>query len=144
VKKFQFRLEQVLQQKITREEQALLEQVKAQQECSRCEQELLTTKQKLEETLYYSQRVMEPGEQMQTLMYREHLLLTIDRQNRSLRRAQDIFRLRKDTAIAARQERMVLEKLKEKQFGEYKELEIYLEQKEIDELATLGYSRKGY
>ncbi|MCL5780228.1 flagellar export protein FliJ [Desulforamulus profundi] len=144
MKKFQFRLEQVLQQKITREEQALLEQVKAQQECSRCEQELLTTKQKLEETLYYSQRVMEPGEQMQTLMYREHLLLTIDRQNRSLRRAQDIFRLRKDTAIAARQERMVLEKLKEKQFGEYKELEIYLEQKEIDELATLGYSRKGY
>ncbi|MDA8210603.1 MAG: flagellar export protein FliJ [Clostridia bacterium] len=144
MKKFQFRLEQVLQQKITREEQALLEQVKAQQECSRCEQVLLTTKQKLEETLHYSQRVMEPGEQMQTLMYREHLLLTIDRQNRSLGRAQDIFRLRKDTAIAARQERMVLEKLKEKQFGEYKELEIYLEQKEIDELATLGYSRKGY
>lgn len=144
MKKFQFRLEQVLQQKITKEEQALLEQAKAQQECSRCEQELMTTKQKLEETLNYSQKVMEPGEQMQTLMYREHLLLTIDCQNRSLRRAQDIFRLRNDAVIIARQERMVLEKLKEKKLKEYKELEVFLEQKEIDELATLGYNRTGY
>ena len=98
MKKFQFRLEQVLQQRVAKEEQTLLEQVKAQQECLNC-------RQSLEETHY------------------------------------KLLELRREATVKARQERMVLEKLKEKQWNQYKQQEAYLESKEIDELATLGYAR---
>ncbi|RYD03080.1 hypothetical protein N752_21965 [Desulforamulus aquiferis] len=36
---------------------------------------------------------------------------------------------------------MVLEKLKEKQYDNFVKLQDYLEQKEVDELATIGFSR---
>lgn len=144
MKKFQFRLEQVLEQKINLEEQALLEQVKAQQDCIEYEQELATSKEKLEQVVRFSELDAKPDEQMHSLMYREHLQLNIQRQTRLLNRALEILELRKEASVKARQERMVLEKLKEKQWNEYKEMELYIEQKEIDELATLGFGRHVY
>lgn len=144
MKKFQFRLEQVLEQKINLEEQTLLEQVKAQQDCIEYEQELETSKEKLEQVVRFSELDAKPDEQMHSLMYREHLQLTIQRQARLLNRALEILELRKEASVKARQERMVLERLKEKQWNEYKEMELYIEQKEIDELATLGFGRYVY
>lgn len=144
MKKFQFRLEQVLQQKITREEQALLEQAKAQQECVRCQQEIQSTTNKIEQALQYSETVRFPGDQMQSLLYLEHLKRTLDRQNRLLVRADELLQLRMKETLEARRERLVLDKLKENKLIEYKELEMHLEQKEIDELATLGFTRGNY
>ncbi|SHF37261.1 flagellar export protein FliJ [Desulforamulus putei] len=141
MKKFHFRLEQVLQQKIKQEEQALLELAKAQQECARCERELNESKGKMQQTIAYTESIRHPGEHMQSLIYLEHLQKNIQCQQRLLQRAQEIVQLRKEAALKARQERMILEKLKEKQVQEYKELEFYLEQKEIDELATSRYIR---
>ena len=141
MKKFQFRLEQVLQQRVAKEEQTLLEQVKAQQECLNCRQSLEETHYKLEEAVRFSEKVAQPDEQLHSLLYREHLQLTLDRQSKMLDRAQEILELRREATVKARQERMVLEKLKEKQWNQYKEQEAYLVSKEIDELATLGYAR---
>ncbi|MEW6697233.1 MAG: flagellar export protein FliJ [Bacillota bacterium] len=144
MKKFQFRLEQVLQQKITIEERALMEQAKAQQECLQCEQELHITQDKLEQTINYTPDIVRPGEQLQSLLYLEHLKQTLNRQTKFLQRAQEILQLRRETVLNARRERMVLEKLKENKLQEYKECQLYLEQKEIDELATIGFNRINY
>ncbi|AEF94641.1 flagellar export protein FliJ [Desulfotomaculum nigrificans CO-1-SRB] len=141
MKKFQFRLEQVLQQRIKREEAALLEQARAEQECDRCQRELAASERKLEEALQAATAFVRPDEQMQSLIYREHLQQVIARQRRLLQRSQEILQLRQAATMKARQERMVLEKLKEKKFREYQELEMYLEQREIDELAALRFGR---
>lgn len=141
MQKFKFRLEQVLQQKISLEEQALMEQSKAQLECSRCEKELADTEEKLEEMYQRGACSLKPDELMHQLMFREQLQLLKEKQTRNLQRANEILQLRRDAAIHARQERMVLEKLKEKKLLEYQELQLLVEQKEIDELATVSFVR---
>lgn len=141
MQKFRFRLEQVLVQKISKEEQALMAQSKVQQECLRCEQELADTERRWEETLQGGQLSLKPDELMHLLMFREQLQTLIEKQSRDLQRANEVLALRREEALQARQERMVLERLKEKQYVEYQELQLFLEQKEIDELATASYAR---
>ncbi|GAB6158024.1 flagellar export protein FliJ [Desulfotomaculum varum] len=139
--KFHFRLEQVLQQKIKQEEQALRELAGARQEYARREQELKDSQEKLRQTMAYSLAAQGPGEQIQSMLYLDHLRQTIMAQQRHLQRAEEILQLRHRSAMQARQERLVLEKLKEKQAAEFQAWLALLEQKEIDELATLGYGR---
>ncbi|CCO09168.1 flagellar export protein FliJ [Desulforamulus hydrothermalis] len=139
--KFHFRLEQVLQQKIKQEEQALRELAAARQDCDRWEQALKASREKLKQTMSYSAAVQNPGEQMQSMLYLEYLQQTIVTQQRHLQRAEEILQLRRRSAMQARQERLVLEKLKEKQAAEFQAWLALVEQKEIDELATLGYGR---
>ena len=139
--KFKFRLEQVLQQRISKEEQALMEQSKAQQECLRCEQALAVTEEKLEEMYQTGACALKPDELMHLLMFRDQLQLLKERQTKTLQRVNEVLELRKEEVLQARQERMVLEKLKEKQYMEYRELQLLLEQKEIDELATVSFMR---
>lgn len=142
--KFLFRLEQVLQQRIKAEEQALLEQAKAQQECTKYEQELAISKTKLEEAFIAARTYTKPDEQFHFLMYKDQLQSQIEQQTRLLQRAKEILKLRIRDTMKARQEKLVLEKLKEKQYLEYQELQSLLEQKEIDELATVSYAREKY
>ncbi|ABO50914.1 flagellar export protein FliJ [Desulforamulus reducens MI-1] len=141
MKKFHFRLEQVLQQKIKQEEQALLEQAKAQEEYSRCEKELAATRDKLEESYQTAQLGLRPEDQLYMLMFRDSLRELRERQMRNLQRANEILQNRIKISMKARQERKIFEKLKEKQLMEYRELQLFLEQKEIDELATMSYAR---
>ncbi len=142
MKGFRFGLEPVLEQRKTKEEEALLGQAKAQQECFKCQQYLDQTQQKLLEAFAYAGSLLRPEEQLQSLMYREHLQQTAQRQQKQLQRAEEIFDLRRQDTTKARQERMVLEKLKEKQLAEFEARLFFLEQKETDEMATLRYCRK--
>ncbi|SHK30197.1 flagellar export protein FliJ [Desulforamulus aeronauticus] len=142
MKGFRFSLEPVLEQRKTKEEEALLGQAKALQECVKCQQNLDQTKQKLVEAFSYAGTLLKPEEQLQSFIYREHLQQTAQREQKHLQRAEEIFDLRRQDTMKARQERMVLEKLKEKQLTEFQARLLFLEQKEIDEMATLRYSRK--
>lgn len=141
MKKFVFSLEQVLKQKIAREEDALMEQAKAQQEFYRGQSDLEISQKKLESAFNYAEQTLTAEEQMQALLYRESLHSTIVRQTRLLQRSEEVLNARIKDTLKARQERMVLEKLKGKRLQEYKDMEAYLEQKEIDELAILGFGR---
>lgn len=142
--KFLFRLEQVLQQRIKAEEQALVEQAKAQQDCTKCEWELASSKSKLEDAFKAALSYTKPDEQFHFLMYRDQLQNQIAQQTRLLQRTKEILQLRIRDTMKARQEKLVLEKLKEKQYLEYQELQLFLEQKEIDELATISFAREKY
>ncbi|GAB6180191.1 hypothetical protein JCM14036_15100 [Desulfotomaculum defluvii] len=144
MKKFQFKLEQLLQQRIKKEEQALLEQSKAQQECDVYQRQLDGTKQRYEDVLQFSETALRPDETVRTLMYRDQLQILMDRQKRQLQRAQDILTVKQRETMKACQERMILEKLKEKKLIQYNELLAALEQKEIDEMATLGFGRDAF
>lgn len=141
MKKFRFRLEPVLQQKLTLEEKALLEQTNAEQDFVKCELELNITKRKLQEAIAYAETIAGSKEQMQSFIYVEHLQQTLERQGKLLSRAKEILQVKREKVSKARQDRMIIEKLKEKHFMEFKELEQYIEQKENDELATLMFLR---
>lgn len=141
MKKFQFQLEQVLQQRIEQEEQALHEKAKAQQECQRCQDILQDFNEKLDRTIDFSKSITKPEEQMHMLMYRDQLQSNIERQVRLVQRAEELLQMCINAMVKARQERMVLEKLKEKQYHSFLKHQDYMEQKEVDELATLGYGR---
>ena len=142
MKGFRFGLEPVLEQRKTKEEEALLGQAKALQECFKCQQDLDQTNQKLVEAFDYAGSLLKPEEQLQSLIYREHLQQTAQRQQKHLQRAEEIFDLRRQDTTKARQERMILEKLKEKQLTDFQTRLLFLEQKETDEMATVRYRRK--
>lgn len=133
-------LEQVLEKRKEQEEQALLEQVKAQQECQYCREQLEDTSQKLAQVMDFSS--LRPDEQLHSLMYREHLKAKLQKQTRLLQRAEEILQLRIDSTVKAMRERMMLEKLKEKQLNNHLQIENYLEQRELDELSILGFVRQ--
>lgn len=144
MKKFQFKLEQLLQQRIKKEEQALLEQSKAQQDCDNCQRQLANSQKRYEANLHFSETVMRPDEIMRTLLYHDQLQVLVNRQKKQLQRAQEIFQVKQRETLKACQDRMILERLKEKKVIEFKEMLAVLEQKEIDEMATLGFGRKAF
>lgn len=144
MKGFHFKLEQLLQHRKKKEEQALLEQSKARQECDTCQRQLEGSQKRYDDNMRFAETVSGPDETLRTLLYRDQLQILINRQKMQLQRAQEIFQVKQRETLKACQERMVLERLKEKRLVEFKEFLAVLEQKEIDEMATLGFGRKAF
>ncbi|MEG6520909.1 flagellar export protein FliJ [Desulfotomaculum sp. 1211_IL3151] len=144
MKGFQFKLEQLLQHRKKKEEQALLEQSKARQECDICQRQLAGTQKRYDDNMRFSETVSGSDETLRTLLYRDQLQILINRQKKQLQKVQEIFQVKQRETLKACQERMVLERLKEKKLVEFKEFLAILEQKEIDEMATLGFGRKAF
>ncbi|RYD03079.1 hypothetical protein N752_21960 [Desulforamulus aquiferis] len=91
MKNFQFKLEQVLQNRVEHEEKALQEQVRAQQECLKCREQLNEFTEKLENTIHNSYITPRPIEQMHLLMYRDQLQANIRRQSKLLQRLKKYY-----------------------------------------------------
>ncbi|MBO8137509.1 MAG: flagellar FliJ family protein [Desulfotomaculum sp.] len=141
MKKFVFRLQQVLEQREKKEQEALREQSRAE----KLYQERLAALEKtreafnkcLTESLTYN-----PNNKLHYILYQDYLKQKISRQEVMLKQAEQKLAEARQKALEARKERMTLEKLKERHLEEYIEFIKGLENKQNDELATGMYNRR--
>jgi flagellar FliJ protein len=140
--KFFFHLEPVLKHradKATSAEQAL---AMAHHEYHRRVTTLEDTRQRLEETFEWLDHEEDQLGVIHLSCYRASLTTKIDNQTHDVTVAMKTVERKRDIAVQARQERQVMEKLKDKHYLNYRREEADKEQKEIDELALYAYQRK--
>ena len=140
--KFSFHLEPVLKhraEKATNAEQAL---AVAHHEYHRRLTILEGTKQQLEDAFSFVKEEEDPLDVVYLSYYRASLNTKIDAQEHDARIAEKTVERKRNVAIKARQDRQVIEKLKDKHYLNYRFEESMKEQKEIDELALYAYLRE--
>ena len=147
MKKFQFRLEPVLEQRNAKEQEALVKQSRAEKlyrerlaakvQAERGLNECLTTSAKCNCRGDHAdeQQCISAGAWHQ-LMYLESLKLKIVQQSQQVQLAEQELQQARQVTVQARQQRMVIEKLKEWQLQEHICQAKALEEKNTDELAT--------
>lgn len=139
--RFKFHLEPVLRQRAAREDEAEQALALAYNEYkSRCAV-LQDTKQRLEEALVPDEKKLDIFENMHLSFYLESLSEKITCQEKDVNYAANIVERSRKEAVRARQDRQVLEKLKEKHLQKYKREEESREQKVVDELALYSHLR---
>ncbi len=141
MKKFAFRLETVLQQRIESEQQKLLAQSRAQHLYQERQAELAATKTALEQS-YNDSGGQALNSRLHSAMYREHLVNRMSNQMRLAQLAEQKLNEARRQTMEARKQRLVLEKLKEKQFNDYQYQLNLAEAKLTDELATGMFNRR--
>jgi flagellar FliJ protein len=140
MKQFQFRLEPVLDQRTKKEQEALLSQSRAQQIYQERLQLLQKTQTSLDSCMDMAGNSL-MGE-MHRLMYQDHLKSQMMQQTNMVQMAKNSFDRACQQTTKARQDRMIIEKLKEKRLAEYQQQILMTEAKQIDELATTMHNRK--
>lgn len=142
--KFQFNLEPVLQQRVTREVSAEQELAIARKEYNRRLTLLENTRRHLEEVLKADDKKdVDIFEVLQLSFYRTSVSKKINSQEEGVAEAGFEVEKKRDEAVQARQGRLVIEKIKEKRLITFKREEDLREQKEVDELSLYAYQRKG-
>lgn len=139
--KFIFRLEPVLKhrsEKATSAEQAL---ALAHHEYHRRLDILEGTRQRLEDTYEAAEEAEDPLDVVYLSYYRASLNIKINAQKHEAVLAEKAVERKRSVAIKARQDRQIMEKLKDKHYMDYRCEEATREQKEIDELALYAYLR---
>lgn len=139
MKKFQFRLEPVLEQRCQKEQQAVLHQSRAEQ----LYQERLSALEKSHRSLNNCLDTgvdTNPAGEMHRLLYQNHLTMQIHHQSHLAKQAKEKLEQACQKTVQARQERQVLEKLKEKKWEQYHHHLRKLEAKQTDEIATAIYN----
>ncbi|MBE3587832.1 MAG: flagellar export protein FliJ [Thermoanaerobacteraceae bacterium] len=138
MRRFNFRLQPVLQLREQREEQALLAHSRAQQEYLKRLEELDRTSSLLEKSFAHCcTGSIQPEEELHLLLWRELLIQDRDRRREEVHRAGQKLDQCRAAALEARRERMVLQKLKERQLHAHTLMENRAEQKETDEMGLL-------
>ncbi|GBF33192.1 flagellar protein FliJ [Desulfocucumis palustris] len=142
MKKFLFRLEPVLKQRLLREEQAILEFAEAQREYFR---EL----QRLEEVnASFERAVGEAGEKADGIdvinksLYIEYLKNSLLKCHIFVEKSSGKMEKKRAAMADARKDRLVMEKLKQNQYLRFINDLNAAEQKILDEIGTLQYARK--
>lgn len=140
MKKFQFTLEPVLQQRAKKEQEALVVKARA----DMLYQERLQALEQTEQTLNQSLNAYthNPMGELHRIMYQEHLRCKISQQAQLVQQAKQKADQAWQASMTARQERMVMEKLKERRLEEHRYTNQVLEAKETDEMATAMFNRK--
>ena len=141
MKKFTFRLETVLQQRIDHEQQKLLAQSRAQQLYQQRQEALAAAKTALEQS-YSDSGGQALNNRLHSAMYREHLVNRLNNQMHLTQLAEQKLNEARRQTMEARKQRLVLEKLKEKQFNDYQYQANLAEAKLTDELATGMFNRR--
>jgi len=142
--KFTFRLEPVLKHRMTQEEEAVLVLARAQQEYICRQQEFLKTDARLQEALTPA-----PAGKLDLMtglnmsLYREFLIDTRNRQQKEANEANATLEQCRRVTVQKRQDRLVLEKLKQRKYEAYRAEVNSLEQKELDEQGVQLAIRKG-
>jgi flagellar FliJ protein len=136
---FNFHLEPVLRhraEKATSAEQAL---ALAHHEYRKRLTLLADTRQRLEEALETDPEDADVFERAYSSTYRAFLNTKIDAQEDEAKLAQKTVERKRHVAVKARQERQVMEKLKDRHYLYFQQEEAQREQKEVDELALYAY-----
>ncbi|BAF60265.1 MAG: flagellar export protein FliJ [Pelotomaculum sp.] len=142
--RFHFRLEPVLQHRAAREEAAEQALAQARREYNRRLALLEDTRQRLEAASFAAAREnMDVFEEMHLHFYRMSLKGRMAVQEKSVKTAGHTVEKRRSEVIKARQERQVMEKLKERQLQNFNHEMAVKEQKEMDELAGNAYRHRG-
>ncbi|MEW5953975.1 MAG: flagellar FliJ family protein [Bacillota bacterium] len=145
MKRFDFRLEPLLQYRTGLEKGALLEKVRAQEELSQCREVLEQTCNLLDRALDSARgEKFDPLDGLNNVLYREFLAGCKHRQELQVAGAETELERRRQMLVEARRDKLVLEKLKEKQFCSYRKELHNFEQKSNDELAMVTYANKFY
>lgn len=134
MRKFNFRLQPVLQHRERLENEALGVHAGAQREYLHHLAEMQDTAGRLEKTM--TGRCggrLHPGEEFHLLLYRGFLADTLEEQEEGVREAWERLQQAREEALAARRERLKLENLRDRQRQEFSLEETRAEQKEADE-----------
>jgi len=142
--KFTFRLEPVLKHRTTQEEEAVLVFARAQQEYICRQRDLLKTDARLQETLTPAPSgKLDLMTDLNMSLYREFLIDTRNRQQKEADEANATLEQCRRVTVQKRQDRLVLEKLKQRKYEAYQAEVNSLEQKELDEQGGQLAIRKG-
>ncbi len=146
MKKFRFKLETVLNVKEKREEQLKHELMRLQALKIQQEQLLKEIKEKRSYISGEKSHNKENGVDIQSLIYYEQylgvLLHQIDLTKKNIKDFEKKADDKREEVVEASREKKVFEKLKERQFDEFKRMIIYNEQKVLDEAAVSKFNRK--
>lgn len=142
MQKYTFRLEPVLQYRAGLEQDALFKKARAQEELSLRQEALEHTRHMICRAMDTDQgSCINPADSLNSFLYREYLTNCAAEQEVSVAGAECELELRRQALIEARREKMVLEKLKERQFNSYQKQLNILEQRKNDEIATAMFCR---
>ena len=142
---FQFRLEPVLRQRAAKEVSAEQALARAHNDYNRRLTLLEDTRQRLEETAApagKSESELDIFEVMHLSFYRTSLSAKISDQEKGVRKAGLMVEDKRNEAIQVRQDRQVMEKLRDKHLQNYRREAALREQKEVDELALYAHLRR--
>ncbi|MEG3069867.1 MAG: flagellar export protein FliJ [Candidatus Syntrophopropionicum ammoniitolerans] len=143
ITRFLFRLEQVLQRRSDRAAAAEQALALAHNKYKQLLIVLNDTRQRLEKTFQQGdQKKLDLFMGRQFSFYRISLNKKIIKQKKDLCEAAHLVEKRRNEAVEARQERQVLEKLKEHSLNNFKREMALREQKEIDEMSQAAYQRR--
>lgn len=146
MKKFQFKLETVLNVKERREEQLKHELMKLQALKIQEEQLLAEVKEKRAHISKQKSDENKKGTDIQSLIHFEQylgvLLKKIDDTKKSIKVLGEKADIKREEVVEASREKKVFEKLKEKQYAEFQRVVIQNEQKMLDEMAVAKFNRK--
>ncbi|WP_194174805.1 flagellar export protein FliJ [Desulfofundulus thermobenzoicus] len=138
MRRFNFRLQPVLQLREQREEQALLAHSRARQEYLNRLEELNRTSSLLEKSFEQCcMGTLQPEEELHLLLWRELLIQDRDRRREEVHRAGQKLDECRAEALHARRDRMILQKLRERQLHAHTLMENRAEQRETDEMGLL-------
>ncbi len=140
--KFQFRLEPVLRQREAREDAAEQALALTRKEYNRRLNLLQNTRLRLEKAFTPGEvKELDLVEAMHVSFYRASLKEKICSQERDVCEAEDLVEGSRKEAVQARQERQIIEKVKEKSLNNFRRSEDAREQKLADELSMYSYLR---
>ncbi len=146
MKKFEFKLNKVLEVRQIEEDQAQNRLLEAQQKERDIKEEILNLQEK-QNDLYQYLRNNEGITLEENMLYRK--FIQINRQNikdseKSLLAQQEEVRLLRGDFLEKRKKREVLEKLKEKNYKHYYKEMLLKEQKVLDEIGIRAQGIRGY
>jgi len=139
MRKFDFRLEPVLKHREIIEEQAATKKAKAQDEYQHNHDRLSEARNKLVGAVQDGQ-ALNPFDMFNRLAYCDYMTGEIKRREITLNRSQKKLEKCSNQLVKAMQERLVMEKLRDKKLNLYNQAAETAEQKETDEMAVLMYN----
>lgn len=141
MKRFNFHLEPVLQHRAGLEQGALRARVRAEEELALNREALAQTRNLLSRSMEtVPGELINPADGLNNFLYREHLASCAVKQAESVAGAESDLEQCHHKLLEARKDKLVLEKLKEKQYQHYQFQLNSAEQKLNDELAMAVFN----
>lgn len=141
MKRFNFHLEPVLQHRVGLEQGALQARVRAEEKLTLNREALAQTQNLLSQSMEtVPGELINPADGLNDFLYREHLASCAVKQAESVAGAESNLERCHHKLLEARKDKLVLEKLKEKQYQQYQFQVNSAEQKTNDELAMAVFN----
>lgn len=142
MKKFLFRLEPVLKQREMIEEQAVLEFAEAQREYLKELNRLNEVNDSLDRVMGEARKKADAIDVIHKTLYIEYLGNNLKKCHAFVEKSSNNMEKKRNAMVDARKDRLVMEKLRQNQYMQFIDELNSIEQKRLDEMGTLKYSRK--